>query len=206
MHAKLTLSKRPVLRGQGDELLPLPAGFNAPGMGEACRFTWNEDDGEMVCCDGCEIWYHYDCLEGVGCVVPAAAVARLQWFCPEEECQQKNQLSKKQGDDSEDDNNEHEENDKEEEEGKEEEGEVNEVATQCTKRVCRKWRDVDRVLLARKRRDAAAAALPNYLFICKDGKRKCHGVCDHCNQKTCTCTCNECAFVGTKCTCPAYGE
>ena len=39
MHAKLTLSKRPVLRGQGDELLPLPAGFNAPGMGEACRFT-----------------------------------------------------------------------------------------------------------------------------------------------------------------------
>jgi hypothetical protein len=39
VHAKLTLSKRTVLRGQGDELLPLPAGFNAPGMGEACRFT-----------------------------------------------------------------------------------------------------------------------------------------------------------------------
>jgi hypothetical protein len=161
----------------------------------------------MVQCDGCEVWYHYDCLEEKGRIVAPADVARLQWFCPEEQCQRKDRdLRKEKRGENPDDNVE--EGDDGEGPGVEDndnEGtEVIQVTTQCTKKTCRKWRDVDRVFLVRKQREAVSAALPKYLFVCKDARRMCHAMCDYCSNKVCMCKCNECGCIGTLCECPAY--
>ena len=155
--------------------------------------SWKVDDDDTVQCGGCGELYHFECLRKVGCAVDPTAAARGQWFCPSEDCEVQRQREAA----------------KEDEDKEEEEQEVDEdgkIATQCTSRSCRKWRDVKYQMLARKERAAASSGLPRYKYVCADSRHSCGGTCQHCKAKECGCKCNLCSKVGISCSCPAFED
>ncbi|XP_055634192.1 uncharacterized protein LOC129774475 [Toxorhynchites rutilus septentrionalis] len=52
----------------------------------ACGLV-SEVNERMVCCDNCDVWYHYRCVG-----VTAAVESQEKWYCPEEDCQNQKKL------------------------------------------------------------------------------------------------------------------
>jgi hypothetical protein len=90
------------------------------------------------------------------------------------------------------------EEEEEEEGGAEESGDdIGEVAIACTKRHCRKWRDVEKEWLDEQGEE--------FMFTCEDANTRCRAKCAYCNQRSfCLCECDECDEVGSACTCPSF--
>ncbi|XP_065087297.1 uncharacterized protein LOC135709035 [Ochlerotatus camptorhynchus] len=65
--------------------MPGDANFTKTACG-GCESVSDEDEG-MVCCDKCNVWYHYRCV-GVTEEVESDA----KWYCPEEDCQSQKKL------------------------------------------------------------------------------------------------------------------
>ncbi|XP_065079903.1 uncharacterized protein LOC135702786 [Ochlerotatus camptorhynchus] len=66
-------------------MMPGDANFTTTACG-GCGSVSDEDEG-MVCCDKCNVWYHYRCV-GVTEDVESDA----KWYCPEEDCQSQKKL------------------------------------------------------------------------------------------------------------------
>ena len=88
----------------------------------------------------------------------------------------------------------------------EDDGVTMEVA--CTKKECRRWRQVERRWWAAQQ--TVRPATP-YRFVCNNAtrvgegplvRRRCNGKCDHCWELDCVCVCDECSMKGKLCSCP----